>query len=217
MTETRQARATDAATRDVRTAIVDVVLELLESEGHDAVQLRLVARRARVSLTTVYKLFPTRDDLIVTAIEQWMAVNCYDDPAPAPPGESLADGLMRVYRYLFEPWEHHERMLQAYHRARLGPGGERLDRQGRDAIIPLARAVLDGADPDYAADIEVVLTNMAYAVVGRAADGELPATEMLPALERAVRRLTADNAAEARRAASGDRRRPTRPDRAARR
>ncbi|SQE00481.1 helix-turn-helix domain-containing protein [Parafrankia sp. BMG5.11] len=39
-------------------AILSVVLELLESGGHDAVQTREVARRARVSPLTIYKLFP---------------------------------------------------------------------------------------------------------------------------------------------------------------
>jgi AcrR family transcriptional regulator len=51
MSEDRQARA--------REAVVQVVVELLESEGYDAVQVRTVARRARVSLATMYKFFPT--------------------------------------------------------------------------------------------------------------------------------------------------------------
>jgi AcrR family transcriptional regulator len=41
-------------------AIVRIVQDLLESKGYDAVQLRVVAKRARVSLTTIYKFFPTR-------------------------------------------------------------------------------------------------------------------------------------------------------------
>jgi len=34
---------------------------------------------------------------------------------------------------------------------------------------------------------------MAYAVTGRFIEGQIPITAMLPALERAVRRLTTDN------------------------
>ncbi|WP_280201723.1 sigma-70 family RNA polymerase sigma factor, partial [Nocardia cyriacigeorgica] len=37
--------------------ITAVVLDVLETDGYDAVQLRLIARRAHVSLATVYKLF----------------------------------------------------------------------------------------------------------------------------------------------------------------
>ncbi|MFE4463356.1 TetR/AcrR family transcriptional regulator, partial [Nocardia tengchongensis] len=61
----------------IRARILLEVTALLESEGPDAVQLREVARRARVSLTTIYKFFPTRDDLLVSAIEAWMEDNTY--------------------------------------------------------------------------------------------------------------------------------------------
>jgi AcrR family transcriptional regulator len=177
--------------------VVAVVQELLESGGYEAVHLRDVARRASVSLATIYRFFPTRDDLIVTAIEQWMSAGSYADLAPPAPGESLYDGLMRGLRYVFEPWERSPRMLEAYHRARSGPGGKRLDAQGMAAILPLARAALAGADPTYAHDIDVILRNMAYAVIGRFASGTLDITAILPTLERAVFRLTANNESEA--------------------
>ena len=174
-------------------AIVAVVQDLLESGGYEAVQLREVARRASVSLATIYRFFPTRDELIVTAIAQWMSAGTYADLAPAAPGESLYDALMRGLRYVFEPWERSPRMLEAYHRARSGPGGDRLDAQGMAAIMPLARVALADADPEYAHDIDVVLRNMAYAVIGRFASGTLDITAILPTLERAVFRLTANN------------------------
>jgi AcrR family transcriptional regulator len=167
----------------------------LESGGYDAVQLREVARRARVSLATIYRLFPTRAELIVTAIEQWMSTNCYAELAPPHAGESLYDGLMRGLRYVFEPWERNPRMLEAYHRARLDPEGKRLDRQGMRAIMPNAVALLENAEPAYAADIDLILKNVSYAVVGRFAAGALDITAILPTLERAVYRLTADNEA----------------------
>jgi AcrR family transcriptional regulator len=173
--------------------IIGVVQELLETGGYDAVQLREVARRARVSLATIYRLFPTRADLIVTAIERWMSTNSYAELAPPAPDESLYDGLMRGLRYVFEPWERNPRMLEAYHRARLGPGGKRLDRQGMNAIQPNADALLAHADPAYTADLDLILKNVAYAVVGRFAAGTLDITAILPTLERAVYRLTADN------------------------
>ena len=173
--------------------IVAVVQGLLEAGGYEAVHLRDVARRASVSLATIYRFFPTRDLLIVTAIEQWMSAGSYADLAPPEPGESLYDGLMRGLRYVFEPWERSPRMLEAYHRARSGPGGQRLDAQGMAAIMPLARAALAEADPEYAHDIDVILRNMAYAVIGRFASGTLDITAILPTLERAVFRLTADN------------------------
>ena len=185
----------DAPTHDER--IVAVVQELLESGADDAVQLREVARRVHVSLATIYRFFPTRDDLIVTAVERWMSTHCYAELAPPAPAESIYEGLMRGLRAVFEPWERCPRMLEAYHRARTSPNGRRLDHQGVSAILPLAAALLEDADPAYAEDVALVLNNVAYAVVGQFAAGTLDITALLPTLERAVFRLTADNEAPA--------------------
>ncbi|MET9492918.1 TetR family transcriptional regulator [Nocardia sp. NPDC006630] len=178
---------------DASKQIISVVLALLESEGYDAVQLREVARLARVSLATVYKRFPTRDDLIVAAIEQWMADNSYAGVLPPAADETLYSGLMRVLRYIFEPWERNPRMLEAYHRARTGAGGQRLDAQGMSAMLPIAAQLVAGAEPAYVEDIGLILANMTYALTGRFVDKTLEITEILPILERAVFRLTSNN------------------------
>jgi AcrR family transcriptional regulator len=189
--------------------ILGAVIELLESGGYDAVQLRDVARRSRVGLGTIYKLFSGRDDLIVSAIEHWMDTNTYAELTPPFGGETLYDGLMRVFRNVFEPWERNPWMLRAYYRARSGPGGERLQLQAADAIVPLSRAVLADGDPEYVTDVGVILTSVAHGVIGRFAAGDIDVTEILPTLERAVVRLTTDNAPLARQM----RRRTTRRDR----
>ncbi|MFC9898134.1 TetR family transcriptional regulator [Nocardia sp. NPDC127579] len=181
----------------LRGRIVDVVRAQLETEGYDAVQLREVARRARVSLTTIYKHFPTRDELILSALEAWMAENSYVAMEYPPPGESIYDGLMRVIRHVFEPWERHPMMLRAYHRARRGPGAERLDTQGLDAVLPVVGAVLAGAEQTYLQDIATITSNMAFALLGQCADGTLEVAQALPLIERAIYRLTADNVPEA--------------------
>ncbi|MEV6276393.1 TetR family transcriptional regulator [Nocardia sp. NPDC051832] len=181
----------------LKAKIIDVVRVQLETEGYDAVQLREVARRARVSLTTIYKHFPTRDELIVTTLEAWMADNAYVAMESPPPGESIYDGLMRVIRHVFEPWERHPRMLRAYHRARTGSGAQRLDNHGLDAVLPIAAAVLAGAEEAYLQDIATILSNMVFALLGQCADGTLEVAQALPLIERAVYRLTADNVPEA--------------------
>jgi AcrR family transcriptional regulator len=180
-----------------REVIVRTVLELLESDGYDAVQLREVARRAHVSMTTIYNAYPTRDDLIVAATEYWMSVNGHAPIAGPPPGESMYDGLMRIYRHVFEPWERSPRMLETYHRVSTSETGARLREQGARAVVPAARAVLAKADARYVSDVETILTNMSYAVIGRFTDGEIDVTDILTILERAVYRLTVDNATAA--------------------
>lgn len=174
-----------------RDRILDIVVELLETEGYDAVQLREVARRARTSLATIYKRYGTRDELILAALDCWMQENRYSGlAAPHDPDESLYVGLMRVLRTIFEPWEAHPAMLKAYFRARTAPGGRRLIRRGFDAVVPVVMDVLADADPELIQDMDTIVSNVAYGLLGRFAADEIDIKEIVPTLDRAVRRLT---------------------------
>lgn len=174
--------------------ILDIVVEMLDTEGYEAVQLREVARRARVSLATIYKRYPTRDELIVAALEGWMDANRY---ARLPsliedlPGESIYVDLMHVMRTIFEPWERHPLMLRSYFQARSGPGGKRLIQRGVDAVVPVAKAILAQADPGFAKDLELILPGVVYGFLTRFAQGEIDVTEIVPGIERTVFWLTA--------------------------
>lgn len=173
--------------------ILDVVVEILETDGYDAVQLREVAKRARTSLSTIYKRFPTRDALILAALERWMDDNRYADLAAQTPepGESVYDGLIRIFRTIFQPWEHHPDMLRAYFRVRSAPGGRQLVSRGLDAVIPATMVVLADADPVLVDEVPPIVSNLAYGLVARFAAGEIPVTDILATLDRALFRLTA--------------------------
>lgn len=173
--------------------ILDIVVEMLDNEGYEAVQLREVARRARVSLATIYKRYPTRDELIVAALDGWMDANRYARlPALIDdlPGESIYADLMHVMRTIFEPWEQHPLMLRSYFQARSGPGGKLLIQRGVDAVVPVAKAVLAQAEPGFAKDIELILTGVVYGFLTRFTQGEIDVTEIVPGIERAVFWLT---------------------------
>jgi AcrR family transcriptional regulator len=182
--------------------ILTVVVDLLENEGYDAVQLREVARRSRTSLTTIYKRYSNRDELILAALEAWTDTHRYAAVVEQrrEPGETLHDALMRLFRVLFEPWERHPAMLAAYFRARTGPSGKRLLRRGLDVVVPAALDVLAGVDEEFIADMDTVIANVIYGLLGRFAAGEITITDILPAIDRTVYRLTAGYALEA----SGD-------------
>jgi TetR/AcrR family transcriptional regulator, cholesterol catabolism regulator len=182
-------RTTNDQARDV---ILDVVVDMLESGGDEAVRLQEVARRARLSLAKIYKLFPSRQELIVSAMERWMADHVYADMALPGPDESLRETLMRLLRTVFEPWERSPHMLKAYHRALTGPGGERLELQGATLAGPVGRAVFKDVDPERANDIGMILHYVVYGLIGRFTDGRIAVTDILPLLERTVARLTGD-------------------------
>lgn len=177
----------------MRNRIIDIVVDILERDGYDAVQLREVARRSRTSLATIYRSYPTRDSLILAALESWLEENRYAGVGELHPipGEPLHEGLMRVLRTIFQPWERHPAMLKAHFRARAAPGGERLVHRGLDTVIPAMMKVLEGVDEDFVNDLDSIITNVVYGLSGRFAAGEIEITDILPTIERTVFRLTA--------------------------
>jgi len=188
MSENRQSR--QSATED---AVIRVVLELLESEGYDGVKLRAVASRARVSLATIYKLFGTREELIIAALARWMEANGYSGLQEPVPGMSFAEGQLWAFHRIFDPWQEHPRMLEAYCRARTVVGGRWLDMHGRAAVGPQVQQYFDQLDPEYAADVALILEYFTCHAFARVATGDLSVSELLPLLERVVHRVTANN------------------------
>ena len=66
--------------------------------------------------------------------------------------------------------------------------------RGLDAVIPATTVVLDGVDPDLIEELPPIVSNLAYGLVARFAAGEIAITEILPTLDRALFRLTANAA-----------------------
>jgi hypothetical protein len=96
---------------------------------------------------------------------------------------------MRGFRQVMEPWERSPEILRAFIVAQAGPGGERLEAQGRDAVEPRSQSILASIEPDLAADIYLVLENVALGLLGRFARGDIEVEEILRSVERTVFRL----------------------------
>lgn len=178
---------------DARAAqIIETVLGIIERDGYDAAELRRVARDAHVSLSTIYNHFPSRDALLLAALEHWMEVHVYR-PIPAPdPAAPIADQFVGVLRHVFEPWLEHHRMLHAFLRVREGPDGSQLKVQGFLAAQPVIRAAFDqGIEPDEFQEIMLVSHHVVYSVMWQYARGRMEADAVLPVLETTVRRLVA--------------------------
>ncbi|BBX69135.1 TetR/AcrR family transcriptional regulator [Mycolicibacterium psychrotolerans] len=180
------------STADGDSRVLATVVDILESDGYDAVQLRAVARRARTSLATIYKRYPTRDELILAALEAWMADNRYAGVVPhaRAPGESLYDALMDLFRRIFEPWERHPRMLSAYYRVRSSPSGKRLLDSGLGIVGPAGLELLSDVDDEFINSLDTIVSSVVYGLLGRFAIGEIAITDILPTLDRTVYWLT---------------------------
>ena len=79
-----------------RQRMTDVALELFLRDGFDATTMEQIAEAAEVGTTTLYRYFPTKDQLLldplVEAID--LAPHLRDRPHDEPLGESLAAALL---------------------------------------------------------------------------------------------------------------------------
>jgi AcrR family transcriptional regulator len=169
--------------------ILDVVIELLENRGYEGWALKEVAERAHASLATIYKQFPSRDDLIVAAVERWMEANVYRPIHEPTERQTVFEALATLFRTIFEPWEQHPNMLQVFVRASSLDGGDRLRTQGQAAMEPLQSA-FGAVDPVLMDDLNMVLTNVVEGALSRYVNGKIAITDILENLERTVSLLS---------------------------
>jgi len=169
--------------------VLDVVLEILDDEGSDAVRVRDVAERSRVSSKTIYKLFGTRDDLIIDAVARFMRLVVYANFSLPEADESIYDATVRAAKAMFTPFEQHPRMLEAFHQARSGPGGDRLNEAGRAAAYRVRDNLVRQEDAAYNRDYEEILENVFTGLVTRYVQGRIELQDIVPTIERVVARL----------------------------
>jgi AcrR family transcriptional regulator len=177
---------TPARNEHPRDAIVAVTLELLREHGYDGLRLDAVAKRARVSLSTIYKEFPSRDELVLGAVTHWMTTRVYE-PLPVPePGAPWHESLTEIFRSIFRPLLEDPAMLTVYVRARSLPSGRRLYEQGAAFVASRVEAAFGNADPAFADGVISIVEDVIYAGLGRFATGTVGVDDFIPRLERAI-------------------------------
>ena len=85
-----------AAQRERRKRILDATLALASKGGYEAVQMRTVAERAEVALGTLYRYFPSKIHLLVSALTlELERTQDKLDRRPLP-GETPYDRILHV-------------------------------------------------------------------------------------------------------------------------
>lgn len=85
-----------AAQRDRRKRILDATIALASGGGFDAVQMRTVAERADVALGTLYRYFPSKIHLLVSALaREFEQANAVFERKPIP-GDTVPDRVLYV-------------------------------------------------------------------------------------------------------------------------
>jgi TetR/AcrR family transcriptional regulator, cholesterol catabolism regulator len=85
-----------AAQRDRRKRILDATLALAAKGGYEAVQMRAVADRADVALGTLYRYFPSKIHLLVSALAREFERTQEKLDRTAIPGDTPYDRMMYV-------------------------------------------------------------------------------------------------------------------------
>ncbi|MCA1833383.1 MAG: TetR family transcriptional regulator [Actinomycetota bacterium] len=87
-----------------RRRVIKAAMVLAAEGGYDAVQMRDVAARARVALGTLYRYFPSKDQLLVAALGEWTGELqqrlVTRPPRGSTPVERVTDVLRRATRAL---------------------------------------------------------------------------------------------------------------------
>ncbi|MGE5133964.1 MAG: cholesterol catabolism transcriptional regulator KstR [Gemmatimonadota bacterium] len=85
-----------AAQRDRRKRILDATLALASKGGYDAVQMRTVAEQANVALGTLYRYFPSKIHLLVSALAREFERTQEKLDRAVIPGDTPAERMLYV-------------------------------------------------------------------------------------------------------------------------
>ncbi|MFE3546930.1 cholesterol catabolism transcriptional regulator KstR [Nocardia sp. NPDC059177] len=136
------------AQRERRKRILDATLALASKGGYDAVQMRAVAERADVAVGTLYRYFPSKVHLLVSALaREFEQFEGKRRPLPGDgPSERMHGLLTQITRMMQRDPLLTEAMTRAFMFADASAAAE-VDRVGKVMDRVFARAMSDG-EPD---------------------------------------------------------------------
>jgi AcrR family transcriptional regulator len=187
-----EAEQGSAAQRERRRRILDATLVLASKGGYDAVQMRTVAERADVALGTLYRYFPSKIHLLVSALARELERTQEKLDRTTVPGETPYERTLfvlgRVTRAMQREPQLTEAMTRAFMFADLSAAAE-VDAVARLMEHMFTTAMHDGepsADDRATARVigDVWLSNLVAWVTRRAS-----ASDVLNHLEVAARLL----------------------------
>jgi AcrR family transcriptional regulator len=188
-----------SAQRDRRKRILDATLALASKGGYDAVQMRTVAERADVALGTLYRYFPSKIHLLVSAMARELE-GVRERTARIPvPGETPYDRLMFILSRITKAMQRDPQLTEAMTRAFMfadASAAAEVDTVGRLMDRMIARALTDNEPSEEQLAIsrvisDVWLANLVAWVTRRASANDVAdRLELTIALLLGVRKAT---------------------------
>jgi len=139
-----------AAQQDRRRRILDATIALASEGGFDAVQMREVADRADVALGTLYRYFPSKIHLLVSALAGRFEAADAALRGRAVTGDDEAERVIGVLRRVTRGLQGDEKLTEALTRAFMFADSSvqtEIDRVGMLLTPMLTRAMRPDADP----------------------------------------------------------------------
>ena len=125
--ETRSAAAPDPAARsdepttssqrERRRRILDATLALAAKGGYEAVQMRAVAEKAEVAVGTLYRYFPSKVHLLVSALAREFRRLDQRTERSAPPGDTAQERMKVVVEMITKSMQRDPNLTEAMTRA----------------------------------------------------------------------------------------------------
>jgi AcrR family transcriptional regulator len=170
-----------AAQRERRKRILEATLQLASKGGYDAVQMRTVAEKAEVALGTLYRYFPSKIHLLVSALAmQFEEILDKMDRRPIP-GETAHDRTQWVLGRVTKMMQREPLLTEAMTRAFMfadPSASAEVNAVARLMEDMFARAMTDGVPtPDDMAKARVIgdvwLSNLVAWVTRRASANDV--------------------------------------------
>ncbi|HLY34364.1 MAG TPA: cholesterol catabolism transcriptional regulator KstR [Jatrophihabitantaceae bacterium] len=152
-----------SAQRDRRKRILDATLTLASKGGYDAVQMRTVAERADVALGTLYRYFPSKIHLLVSAMARELERLQERTDRIVIPGSTPYDRLMFILSRITKGMQRDPQLTEAMTRAFMfadASAAAEVDTVGRLVDRMIARAMTDTEPNDEQLAIARVISDV---------------------------------------------------------
>jgi TetR/AcrR family transcriptional regulator, cholesterol catabolism regulator len=189
--EVPQAGALRATQLARRKRIVAAAMDLAAQGGYEAVQMRDVARRAKVALGTLYKYFSSKDQLLAYAWADWsqgLQEHLWRHPIR---GANRADRIMDFVRRATRALEREPRLASALLKSMLVPDSS-AEEPRKEVSAVMGRVVeeeLALLQPTDREGIRDILGQVWYANLLLWINGRIPMTRLYENMETACRLL----------------------------
>jgi TetR/AcrR family transcriptional regulator, cholesterol catabolism regulator len=185
--------AHDEAQRARRERILDATVRLASQGGYDAVQMRAVAEDADVALGTLYRYFPSKVHLLVSALARDLEAAEHASRAQPPTGDSAAERVSALLAMTTARMQEDPQLTEALTRAFMFADASARDEiraVSRLLVTMLTRSIRPGAEAthDDLAAAAVIRDVWLAALVGWVT-GRTTAADVSRSLDTAVRLL----------------------------